>query len=273
MIVLKKDLKLYKDQRLLGEKGVGHFFTTRFGGFSGRDGNLFNVSFGKEKDEAAAKVLKNVAVAAAAEELPFERFTAVRQVHGDRILKVTEDIAGAGFGKRELVIEADAMITDLPMTPLLTTHGDCVPVYIYGRYRAVGMVHSGWRGTALGIAGKTAEAMCREYGIRPEELVCAIGPSICKKCFEIDRPVFDELRAVFGDESLYDFDPLKNKYYADLGGMVFRSLVTAGVRPENVSFGGLCTCCEENKDLFFSHRREKGRNEGLMGACIWLTGD
>ena len=270
MFVIKGSLELYKDPLLDSEKGVGHFFTTRYGGVSGASGELFNVSFGKEKPGESGKVAENIAIAAAAEGIPLERFTAVKQVHGDKIIKVTEEIAGARFGKPELVIEADAMITDIPDTPLLTTHGDCIPVYIYARDRAVAMVHSGWRGTALNISGKTVEALLREYGAEPRELLCAVGPGICGKCFEIDRPVFEILWKEFPYEELFSYDSFKNKYRADLTGMVLRSLVDAGVKPENVSRHAPCTCCEENSGRFFSHRREQGKNEGLMGAAIWL---
>lgn len=270
MFEVKKNLKLYKDDMLEAMEGVGHFFTTRFGGISGASGNLFNASFSRETDPESYKVRENAAIAAFAEDLPKERFTSVKQVHGDRVLKVTEEIAGARFGKPEIVIEADAMITDLPMTPLFTTHGDCLPVYIYAKGTAVGMAHSGWRGCALGIAGKTAAVMSREYGVSPKEMFCAVGPSICRKCFEIDEPVYRELREAFPDEALYTYNCVNNKYYADLGGMVLQSLTGAGVPQENISLGGVCTCCSENRELFFSYRGEKGKNEGLMGAAIWL---
>ena len=43
--------------------------------------------------------------------------------------------------------------------------------------------------------------MGREYGSQPEELVCAIGPSICQSCFETDRDVYDRLTERFGPEA------------------------------------------------------------------------
>ncbi len=262
-------LKFYKDELLAARQGVGHFFTTRFGGVSGREGNLLNFSFSRETEEESFKVAENVRIAANYFGLDWKRFTAVRQVHGERIVRVTEEIAGARFGKPDLVIDADAMITDLPLTPLITTHGDCLPVYICYKDKAVGMVHSGWRGCAQNIGGKTAEAMCREFGALPEDLLCAIGPSICRKCFEIDAPVYEILKKEFPNEELYSYDPQRNKYFADLQGMVVLSLKSAGVRSCNISNAAPCTCCAENRGTFFSYRGEKGANEGLMGAAIW----
>lgn len=267
MFETKGKLTLYRDELLGSLEGVGHFFTTRYGGVSGLNGNLFNVSFGKEDPK---NVAENIRILAAAEGLPFERFTAVRQVHGDTVVRVTEDIAGARFGKPDLLIEADALITDIPLTPLLTTHGDCVPVFICAKNRAVAMVHSGWRGTAANISGKTVEAMDREFGVKPSELTCAIGPGICKKCFEIDGPVYEILRDAFPEDDIFRYDPVRNKYFADLPGAVFLSLTRAGVDPERIGRGAPCTCCRENRDVFFSYRGEKGTNEGLMGAAIWL---
>nr|MCR5055565.1 polyphenol oxidase family protein [Clostridia bacterium] len=127
-----------------------------------------------------------------------------------------------------------------------------------------------WRGCALGIAGKTVETMVREYGVSPRDIFSAIGPHICKKCFEIDEPVYLQLKEAYPDEALYTYNPVKNKFFADLGGIVMQSLEKAGVPRDNISLGGVCTCCSENRELFFSYRGEKGKNEGLMGAAIWL---
>ena len=54
---------------------------------------------------------------------------------------------------------------------------------------ALGAVHSGWRGTAMGIAAKAVAAMCREFGCDPAGIRAAIGPCIGLCCFEVGPEV------------------------------------------------------------------------------------
>ncbi len=260
----------YYDARLYNLGGVGHFFTTRYGGVSGARGNVFNASFGKEEPAHKDNVIENFRIAARDHGLSLSRFTALSQVHGDTVVNVTEEIAGARFGKPELVIEADSMITRLPFVPLMTTHGDCLPVFLYDKGRAVGMVHSGWRGTAADISGKTVGAMVREFGTDPGNVFAAIGPGICGECFEVDYPVARVFGERFPDVRAVKWDGARGKYLVDLRAVAVYSLVRAGVRRENISAPEICTACAENRELFFSYRAEKGMNEGLMGAVIWL---
>ena len=54
--------------------------------------------------------------------------------------------------------------------------------------------HSGWRGTAARMGAVTLSAMQEAYGTRPEDVVCAVGPSICKDCYEVSADVADIFR-------------------------------------------------------------------------------
>lgn len=265
-----KGTAYYYDAKLYNQSGAGHFFTTRYGGVSGANGNVFNASFGKEEPSRKGNVVENFKIAARDHGLDISRFTALSQVHGETVVNVTEEIAGARFGKPGLVIEGDSMITRLPFVPLMTTHGDCLPVYLYDRGRAVGMVHSGWRGTAADISGKTVGAMAREFGTDPGNVFAAIGPGICGDCFEVDYPVARVFEERFPEVDAVKWDGARGKYLVDLRAVAVYSLVRAGVRRENISAPEVCTACERNRELFFSYRAEKGRNEGLMGAVIWL---
>ena len=264
----ENNLKLYINEDF--EKKTGglarHFFTTRYGGVSGPQGDLMNVSFGKDSRE---KVLENVKILAAARNFDYQRLTGIRQVHGDRVVKIDGSNAGARFSKPEIIEEADAMITDCPGVTLMTTHGDCVPVYLWdSENRAIGVIHSGWRGTVSRISAKTVEAMMLNYGTQPEKLAVLIGPGICPKCFEVHLPVAEKFYREFGTESsvVRKHDAKEGKYNVNLKAAIFETLAAAGVKNYNIIDGGMCTACVENSGLFFSHRREKGENPGLMGA-------
>ena len=143
------------------------------------------------------------------------------------------------------------------MTLVIYT-ADCVPLYFVDEeHHAIGLAHAGWRGTAAGMARVMTERMEKEFGTDPKKLKAAIGPSICKDCFEVDEPVAAEFLALPGAESFValptETDP---KYHVDLWECNRQFLLSAGVPEENITVGGVCTMCES--DLLFSHRRTRG---------------
>src|SRR2546423_1706452 len=98
--------------------------------------------------------------------------SAVGAVHGTDLARVDAP-SGAVPGR-------DALVTDRPGLPLLATFADCCPVLLFDPVRrALGLAHAGWRGTAGGIARRAVEALGREYGSRPGDLMAGLGPAIC----------------------------------------------------------------------------------------------
>ena len=55
--------------------------------------------------------------------------------------------------------------------------------------KAIGLSHSGWRGTVGKMGQVTLEAMAREYGTDPANVRVAIAPSICQSCYEVGEEV------------------------------------------------------------------------------------
>lgn len=198
-----------------------------------------------------------------------ERFTTCRQVHGSRVERVTEAMAGSGALALAGTIDGtDALITDLPDLPLLLFFADCVPVLLAdARTGAIGLAHAGWRGTAAGIAAQTALALQQEFGSRPEDILAAIGPSIGACCYEVD----DFVRARMPEAEEF-FTPVPGKsggYMLDLWSANRRQLLSAGLLAEHIETAGVCTA--HARDLFCSYRAEQGRT-GRMGVCLCRKG-
>ena len=77
-------------------------------------------------------------------------------------------------------------------------YADCVPLYFADPVNhAIGLSHSGWRGTVQKIGAVTIEKMSEEYGSNPKDLKVAIGPSICQECYEVSEDVIEEFEKVF----------------------------------------------------------------------------
>ena len=68
-------------------------------------------------------------------------------------------------------------------------------------HRAVGLSHSGWRGTVGKIGKVTVEKMTEEFQTDPSELYAAIGPSICQDCYEVSEDVIDQFREAFEENT------------------------------------------------------------------------
>jgi polyphenol oxidase len=152
------------------------------------------------------------------------------QVHG-------ANVAVVGASDRFPVPDCDALVTATPGLCLGIYVADCAAVYLADRHgRAIGLAHSGKKGTELGIAIRTLEAVCTLSGGQPNEVVAVIGPCIRPPHYEVDFAA--EIR---------------------------RQLREAGVAA--VYDDGICTAADTNR--FYSYRRELGRT-GRMLALLSL---
>lgn len=211
----------------------------------------------------AALVQANRKLLAAALGVDASKFTTCAQIHGTQIAVVTPELVGSGaLTLADTIACVDALITDLPQTPLLLFYADCVPVLLADpQTGAIGLAHAGWRGSVGEIALKTVGAMQQHFGCRPENLLAAIGPSIGSCCYEVDDAVLTA-----GSKYRQCFTPNKNaKYQLDLWLMNRLQLEAAGVAPQHIHCAGVCTC--DDRELFFSYRAEQGKT-GRMGVCI-----
>ena len=247
---------------------VEHCFTTRLGGVSADIFSTMNLSFTRGDEEAAVREnYRRLARALGAE---VGQFVCSDQTHTVNVRRVTAADAGKGLTRERDYRDVDGLITDEPGLVLSTFYADCVPLYVVDPvHRAIGMSHSGWRGTAARMGAVTLSAMQEAYGTRPEDVVCAVGPSICKDCYEVSADVIEEFRKAFSKEywpELY-YAKENGKYQLNLwraNELIFRE---AGILPEHTAVTDLCTCC--NSSLLFSHRASHGKR-GNLGGFLYL---
>ena len=202
-------------------------------------------------------------------ETDVSKFVFTDQTHTTNVRRVTAEDAGKGIVKERDYTDIDGLITNEPGLVLSTFYADCVPLYFVDPvHRAIGMSHSGWKGTVGKMGAATITAMKREFGTEAKDLVCAIGPSICQDCYEVSEDVADAFKEAFpghADEIL--LDKKNGKYQLDLWGANEIVLTEAGVLKEKIAVTNICTWC--NPDLLFSHRASHGKR-GNLGAFIYL---
>ena len=158
-------------------------------------------------------------------------FATAEQVHGATVARI--DAAPP-----EPVPGADGLITATPGLALAIYVADCAAVFLADqKARAIGLVHSGKKGTALGIVPAAIQALETEFGVPPGDLVVQIAPCIRPPHYEID--------------------------FADA---IIRQTREAGVR--DVFDCGTCTASDPER--YYSYRREKGQT-GRMLALLALA--
>lgn len=114
-----------------------------------------------------------------------------RQVHGRAVVEVTD--AEHALRLRQSPPEADAAFTRAAGVELSAFSADCVPLLFYGTEpdAPIAAVHSGWRGSALGVATATMQAM----GVPPEHLHVVMGPCIRGCCFAVREDFIESFRS------------------------------------------------------------------------------
>lgn len=246
-------------------EGSVHCFSTRRGGVS--EGHLASLNLGVHRGDAPENVYENYRILGEAVGFAPENTVFTKQEHTDLVRCVGRANCGEGL-LREQTQVCDAQITDEPETALVAFTADCTPILLFDPVRrAIGAVHAGWRGTALGIAARTVEAMERTYGCRPENIRAAIGPCIGACCFETDADVPEAMQKALGAEAERCITKHGEKYFVDNRALNRIWLARAGVRTIDVSEA--CTMCEPER--FWSHRVTRGQR-GSLAAIIMLPG-
>jgi polyphenol oxidase len=162
-------------------------------------------------------------------------FVTAQQVHGKQIgVMKSHPTANHCFEN------CDGIVTDQVGVCLGIYVADCCAVYLVDPVRrAIGLVHSGKKGTELGIVSTATETMTAEFGSRPSDLIVQLSPCIRPQHYEID----------FAAE-------------------IIRQCREAGVGA--IHDCAICTAC--NLERYYSYRAEKGRT-GRMLAFFALTPD
>jgi len=160
---------------------------------------------------------------------PADPMGTAKQVHGNHIAVLREPVT-------QEIAESDGLVTNVPGLCLGVYVADCCAIYLVDPvHRAIGLLHSGKKGTELAIAERALETMAREYGSRPAEVVAQLSPCI--------RPP---------------------EYESDFAAEIVRQLKGAGV--------GEVADCGENTgadlERYYSYRVEKGRTGRLLALLM-----
>jgi YfiH family protein len=238
--------------RLLEWEGVSEayrvVFTTRLGGVS--EGAFESLNLGILTEDDPQRVVENRRRLCEAVGADADTATMAWQVHGSAVTEAKPK----GILERTVFDQCDGLWSDRPGQAMALVTADCFPVVIAradGGKPGLCVLHVGWRGLLEGIVASGTGAL----GDGP--LTAAVGPGIGACCYEVGEEVAGPFRERFGDGVVVDGR-------LDLGGATERALREAGV--SSVERSSHCTACEP--ELFFSHRRDRGRTgrQGVIAA-------
>ncbi|MBO4630189.1 MAG: peptidoglycan editing factor PgeF [Treponema sp.] len=207
--------------------------------------------------------------------LPPENMVKTKQKHTAIVKIVTHQNGGDGVLRPlDENTPYDGLITNEKNLLLCTVEADCVPVYFYDPEKEViAMVHSGWKGTVQKISEVTIQKMREEFGCKPENMMVAIGPHICKKCYEVGQDVFEEFSQSFDKSEMGKIFHRKNdeKYLLNLQEAVKLTLLKNGVPEENIFLTDICTYHShiEGHSLC-SYRRTKSPTQRMLTAIMMI---
>ena len=252
------------------EKICQHGFSGRLGGVS--EAPYKSLNMGLHVGDKPEDVWQNRQIFCQSLDAAAAKLVAPEQIHGDRIVRVTEKDAGRGAKVyAEAIAGTDALITNVPGLPLLLCFADCTPViFLDAEKKAVGIAHAGWKGTVAGIAAKTVARMTEEFGSQPQDIIAGIGPAIGPCCYEVGEEVAAKFREAFPKEHEAVITSKNGRLHVNLWEANRRQLLQAEILPEHIEMAEACTACEHQ--WYFSYRADGGRT-GRMAALIALKGD
>ena len=241
-------LDLWQFKILSNLSSIKHFVSDRA---SHANGNEFTLSLSSSPDRTT--VLRNRSLLASAMGIGDSELYFPSQVHKTKILHVSRATS------RDELLETDALVTAEPGICIAVMSADCVPILLYDRKnRAVGAVHSGWRGTVARILEKSLNEMQRLFGTHAADIYAGIGPSVSTESYEVGEEVVAEVKTSFGKINELLTPTENGKAKLDLWKANSIQLLEFGVPAAQIEISNLCTV--KNNRYFFSARKgDKGR--------------
>lgn len=247
---------------------IKHGFSTRLGGVS--KGIYESMNLGFSNGDNPEKVRKNYNRISKSIGFSLDEIVTSDQVHSTDIRLVTAEDKGKGIQKKRDYKGIDGLITKETGIMLATYYADCVPLYFVDmKNHAIGLSHSGWRGTVKRMGRVTLNAMEKYFDTNAADVVALIGPSICRDCYEVNQDVAEAFRGEFSENQSDNILTVgkNDKFQLNLWEANRYILLDAGVKSENIHIAEVCTSC--NSDLLFSHRASKGKR-GTLAAFLML---
>lgn len=115
------------------------------------------------------------------------RWMRAEQIHGNAVAVVPGAAQVMAPDCLPLIPGVDGLVSAASGCVLAIYVADCGAIWLADRRTgAIGLLHSGKKGTAGNILGTALESMRREFGTRPADVTAVLGPCIRPPDYEVD---------------------------------------------------------------------------------------
>lgn len=229
-----------------------HAFSTRRGGLS--VGPFQSLNLGLNSGDDKQTVLKNRQLLFDLLNINPNRLVYPQQIHSSNVSIVDQP---------GVINNCDAVISKSPNLFLTIQTADCFPVFIFDpKTMAIGLVHSGWKGTSENIVGKTIKKMSIEFGSKGENILAGIGPGVQQRNYQVDLTVASKF------EKKYLMPDGPGHCKLNIQKVIIDQLLEECLILDHIECNN--NCSYEAGDLFYSYRRD-GKFSGRMMGILGLT--
>lgn len=237
----------------LSDPGVSVLFTLKNPSFMQEEAAIAGLNLGMTGEEEESVIRANRKNLFGALELDPEWVAFGNQVHSSRVRFVTQ---GGTYP------ETDGLVTTVPGLALAIQVADCAAVLLWDpEAKVIAGVHAGWRGAAGDIVPEALGEM-RRQGAVPEQVKAFVSPCISQAHFEVGEEVAARFPEAFVDYESY------RKPHVDLKGFIRRQLIEEGLKNDHIECHPGCTI--EEKERFYSYRREREKSGRMLGVILIL---
>lgn len=231
-------------------KNIRAYTSTRQNGFSKAPFDSFNL--GTYVNDNLDCVNKNVVALVNDLQLP-ELPLWLHQVHGNRAVRIEEQTTAP---------DADTSFTQQKNKVCAVLTADCLPVLVCNREGTeVAAIHAGWKGLLVNAVDAAIKAMYSS----PDDLIAWMGPGLGPNNFEMGDDVYADFLNAHPNYA-QGFTRHSDRWLFNCYTIGKMQLQRAGVN--SIYGGGLCTF--DDKDHFYSYRRDKGTT-GRMASLIYIS--
>jgi YfiH family protein len=193
--------------------------------------------------------------------LPHDSLMMSQQIHGNTVSVVKRFSKNVIQGTDGLIVRKTHTFARAAAVRV----ADCIPLLVADTGGSVvAAVHAGWKGLAEGIVTNTIQEFVR-LGIRPENIIAAIGPHIGKCCYAVAYERAERFIKLYGNDPKMVFRK-DDRFFLDLGYVAKTQLRRAGIKADNIDEGDMCTA--HNSKLYYSFRTDTKESFGEILGVI-----